>query len=291
MSQNYTDEELKNMIPVFNLKPTSSTRVKCVLKGFSDKEERIFDDQLEVETTDAIKEKVGNNTLLLNIVNKHIIVGKYCLCNIPGGYLINNQKLPIYYLSILYTKPLITGCLFNIFVYFEMDDESKNRLDNPQKYYKAFIDGKYTTQCVPTDDDFLIKLKPLVERDVMIEYKDKFDNIKNDDEQDNIMEEIINKIQNKMAIYEGYFNSREYDDKIPTQKSAFNNLKNICDDPIMDELIIYGLTIRENDRIAERGDIDMKYEIPKNIINLREIKKDPSKLDEIMASREKEDDE
>lgn len=296
MTQKYNEEELKNMVPVFHLKPTSSSRVRCTLRGYSEKEERLFDDQLEVETTDEIKEKVGNNTLLLGTVNKHIIIGKYCSCNIPGGYLIQNAKMPVFYLSIIYTKPLITGCLFNMFLYFEMDDECKARMDNPKKYYKAYINGKYTIHCVPTDDDLLIKIKPLVEQEVMLEYKEKFDKIESgeqdqnqnqDQDQDQLMEEVIDKIQEKMGEYEKFFESIDFEeDRIPTQKTVFRTLNKMCDNPIFKELVSYGLISREHDRIAERGDPDIEYKIPKNIINLREIKENPDRLDEIMANRE-----
>ena len=86
MSQKYTKEELENMIPVFHLKPVSSSRTKCTLTLYVNKEERLSDDQLEVETSEEVKEKIGDNTLLIGAVNEYVLVGKYCACNIPGNF-------------------------------------------------------------------------------------------------------------------------------------------------------------------------------------------------------------
>lgn len=287
MNQKYTEQELANMIPVFHLKPVSSTRTKCTLTMYVDKTERLSDEQLEVETTEELKEKIGDNTLLIGSVNNYVIIGKYCACNIPGNFLLENTQIPVYYLSIIYNKKIVTGCLFNIFLYFTLDAETKKKLDHPKKYYKALMDGKFTVQCVPTDDDFLDKVKIFIEQETMLKYQDEFS--KNDDleYQDKIMDSVVNDINLEMEDIKKFFESQLYDknnDKLPNQKYTFRRLNELCNDKIFKKLISYGLAIREKERFEDKCP-DMSYEIPKNIINLREIKNNPNKLDEIMKDR------
>src|SRR5690606_19995701 len=101
--------------------------------------------------------------------------GKYCACNIPGDFLIKNSRIPVYYLSIIYNRQFITGNLFNIFLYFTIDEETKKRLDKPNKYYKALMNGKFSLQFVPVDENFLDKIKIFVERDVLTKYQTEID--------------------------------------------------------------------------------------------------------------------
>jgi hypothetical protein len=284
-SQNYTEQELKNMMPVFHLKPVSNSRTKCTLTMYAENTERLSDDQLEVETTQEIKEKIGNNTLLLGTVNSNVIIGKYCACNIPGNFLISNTKLPIYYLSIIYNKKFVTGCLFNIFLYFTIDDETKQRLNEPKKYYKALMDGKFTIQCVPTDEDYIDKVKFFIERDVMMKYQDEFSKDTSIEYQDKIMDLVVEDINKELESFRKFFEEKEYQNKFPSQKNVFQVLNDICSSPEMKKLVTYGLDIREKERFEEKCP-DMSYEAPKNIINLREIKENPEKLDEIFAQRQ-----
>jgi hypothetical protein len=287
MSQKYTEEELANMIPVFHLKPASSTRTKCTLTMYIDKAERLSDDQLEVETSEEIREKIGNNTLLIGTVNSYVIIGKYCACNIPGSYLLENSKFPVYYLSVIYNKQFVTGCLFNLFLYFTMDDDTKKRLNTPQKYYKALMDGKFTVQCMPTDEDFLDKVKSFVEQEIMLKYQDEFSKNSDLEFQDKIMDSVVNDIDSEMNEIKKFFESQPFDkenDRVPTQKSVFKRLNEMCDSKVFKKLVSYGLLIREKERYEEKCP-DASYEAPKNIINLREIKENPEKLDEIMFKR------
>jgi hypothetical protein len=286
--QKYTKDELDKMMPVFHLKPASSTRSKCILTLYIDKAEHLNDDQLEVETTNEIKEKIGDNTLLIGVVNNYVIIGKYCACNISGSFLVENTKIPIYYLSIIYNKQFVTGCLFNIFLYFTIYEDVKKKLDDSKKYYKAVMNGKFTVQCVPTDDDFLDKVKSCIERDVMIKYNDVYCNYDdNVEKQDLLMEKMLGEINGQMAEFEQFFASRPFDkddNRIPSQKATFKTLNEMCDNPVLKKLIAYGLDMREKERIEQKCP-DASYEAPKNIINLREIKENPAKLDAIMAQR------
>jgi hypothetical protein len=290
-NQKYTENNLANMMPIFHLKPMSSTRTKCILTMYVNNTEKISDEQLKIETSDEIKEKIGDDTLLLGIVNNYVIIGKYCACNIPGSFLLNNNKIPIYYLSIIYNRQFVTGCLFNFFLYFTIDDDTKKRLNEPKKYYKALLYGKFSIQCVPIDstkDEFIDKIKNYVEQEIMIKYQDDFGKSDDSDHQNAIMNLVINNINLEMAEIQNFFESQEYDeenDKFPSQKNIFNKLNDICNKPIFKRLVSYSLIQRENERREEKCP-DISYEIPKNIINLKEIKENPDKLNEMIKKKE-----
>lgn len=285
MKSQYTKEQLEKMIPVFHLKPESSNRVKSILTMYAENEERLCDDQLEIETPENIKEQIGNNTLLLGQVNSYVIVGKFCACNIPGDYLVNNNKIPVYYLSIIYNRQFITGCLFNIFIYFEISEDTKKKLNEPKKYYKAYMDGKFTVQFVPSDDNFIDKIKDLVERDVLLKYQKVIDSSSNDDEKDAIMDKVIEEIMYEMKEYKKFLEPQDFGDRVPTQKASFNRLNSFCDSVVFKKLLSYGLIFREEERIKSRDIDEELYSIPKNIIKLSDVKNDPSKLEELLLRK------
>lgn len=285
MKSQYTKEQLEKIIPVFHLKPESSSRVKSILTMYATDEERLCDDQLSIETPENIKQQIGDNTLLLGQMNSYVIVGKYCACNIPGDYLVNNSKIPVYYLSIIYNKQFVTGALFNIFVYFEMSDETKKKLNEPKKYYKAFMNGKFTLQVVPSDDNFMDKVKEYVEKDVLLKYQKEIDDCKEDEEKDKIMEKIINEINGEIKSYCEFMEPQDFGDRVPTQKAAFKRLNPFCDSPILKKMLSYGLLYREKERIESRGIDEDIYKIPQNVIKLDDVKNYPEKLGELLARK------
>jgi len=284
--QKNSENDLKNMIPVFHLKPKTSTRTQCILTMYANNEERINDSQLDIETSEELKSKIGENTLLIGVVNNYFVIGKFCACNIPGDYLISNSKNPVYYLTIIYNKQFLTGCLFNLFLYFNIDEETKNRLNEPKKYFKAFLDGKYTIQFVPTDEDFLEQVKDLIQENLMIKYSEEFNNAEkeeNYDIQDKIMEKIVEETNLELKEYENFFEEKSFDidnSTFPSQKVVLNKLNSLCDTLTFKKLLSYVLEIRENERVKEKCP-DILCEIPKNVINLNEIKKKPEILDKL----------
>jgi hypothetical protein len=287
MSKKNEKDELKDIIPVFHLKPKTTSRVENILTLYIKKDSQLHDDQLEIETTPEMKEKIGENTLLLGTVNSYVMIGKYCACNIPGSYLLENNRIPIYYLSIIYNRQFITGCLFNIFLYFDIDEDTKKRLDTPQKYYKALMNGKFVVKFVPLDDDFLGKIRPFIEREYMIKYNDALEKCVSEEEKTKMMEKIIDVIDNEMNEFTKILKEKSFEHKVPTQKEVYKVLNSYCDLPAFKKMVNYGLLMREKERLEDRypdGTEDI-YKIPENIIKLSDIKKDPSKLSQIMVKR------
>jgi hypothetical protein len=271
-------QDYKNLVPVFHITPVveSEIQVKCNQIGLCGLEEgKINDDILEIETPQYMINKVGKDTLLFDTINNYTIIGKYCKCNITGNYLISNHKIPVYYLTILYSKKFVGGCLFNIFLYFTLDDETKKKLDHPSKYVNTHMNGFYTLEFVPVDDNFIEKIKPMVEEFTLKKYSN---------ETDVDMDKIIDEINNEMEKFKNFLEPQKFDG-YPSKKQVLKHMKTLCSNPLVSKLSTLGLYLREKER-KEKKCPDVSYEIPQNIINLDEIKKDPNLLEKILSKNE-----
>ena len=170
-------DEHQNLIPIFQLSPESTTTAKCKCIGTCNDIEKLTDEVIEIED-----EKKEHNILNMGKVCGYDIIGKYCICNITGDYLIKNNKLPVYYLSVIYTKQFVTGCLFNIMLYITIDPECIKRMNNPQKYVNAIIEGKYTIEVITLEEtEFVNKVKPFLIDRVMVKYVNEFSNSDTDE--------------------------------------------------------------------------------------------------------------
>jgi hypothetical protein len=281
-------KQYENMTPVFQLKPLSNTKIKCNQLGLCGLEEgKICDDILEIETTPEMRANIGANTILFGVLNGYSILGKYCVCNITGNHLVRNNKLPVYYLSVMYHKRFVTGCLFNVYLYFTINDESKRMLDTPAKYIKAMIGGTYSIEVEPVDENFIEKIEPMIKDSIFTKFMKDFNECENDDEkQESIMKQISQELKTKTDAFNDFFKPITFN-VFPSKKVVFEKMKELCDKPIIKELSIYGLCLREKERIEEKCP-DQSFEMPTNVINLKEIKANPNKLDDILASRKQE---
>jgi len=286
-------EQLNKLLPVFCLKPQpGNNRVLCKHIGNIDNCEKLCDIPLDIETSDELCSQIGKNTLLLASVPNYLIVGKLCSCNIIGNYLIKNDKLPVYYLSAIYSKKFVTGCLFNLFLYFTISNDTKQELTHPNKYINRSMEGSYTLELVPLDDiskeekpqdlknsNFLNKIKKYLEIDTFKKNLGDFE-ILGEEEQVKFVENMTNEINNKMEQYKELLQPINFT-TYPKKETVIEEMKKIYSNKLFEELVIYSLKIREFERIEEKCP-DISYDIPKNIINLKEIHKQPDKLDELL---------
>jgi hypothetical protein len=266
-------DQYANLTPIFKLQPQSNTRVKCRHVGYQEDLNKLSDD-------------IIGDDINIASVGKYGIVGKYCECNVIGNYLVQNTTLPVFYASILYSKTFVTGCMFNITLFFTISDEAKKKLDNPKKYVGAFINGTYTLEIsVPQTVNFLEKINQFVKDDIFLKYVGEFGKTEMIEEQIKVMEKVSEELNNKMKLYAEFLNAVIID-KIPTRNIVHKKISEICKNPLFRELLQYGLSLREKERIEERCP-DISYEPPTNVISLKEIGENEGKLDEIFESRKK----
>jgi hypothetical protein len=290
MSKNKTDP-YKDWTPLFRLKPQSDRKAKCQFIGYCDDTGRLTDEMLE-QSNISIEETVKRLLPDLRTI-EYSIYSHYKQCNVLGNFLVQNDKIPIYYTQILYSKKFIGGCLFNLSLLFNVSEETKKVLDSPKKYIQiskdgksytgAFMDGTYSLELsVPQEDNFLKKIRSFVLDDMFKMHNKQFEQAQSEEEKLAIMNNVTTELNNKLELYKKFFDPMTIE-KHPGQNFILEKTKTIISDPLFKELIVYGLMLREKERMEEREAI---YEPPnKNVFNLKELKKNPDKVDEIFAKR------
>ena len=277
---------LKNLVPYFRLSLGDlGGRVTCKLGGYAQPNDRIQDNIIEsIDDEKSLKYGLYD----VNYLTHH--------CNISGSYLVKNDKLPIYCKNVLYSKQFISGNLFSCFLYFTLDDQTKDLIQNKtrkvvingeekliddySKYYNRLMSGKFTLELMTIDDDFLKKFleykKEKLESTIMIDYIDQFEN-SNEDEQEKIMLEISDKINVVLDVYKKYFEPIEIEN--PRKNKIVKMMDDMFDTEHMKEFIDFGLKFRDKKRIEESCP-DQTFERPKKVINLKELKDYEGNLDE-----------
>lgn len=277
MSQHkMTKEELENLIPVFKMKLLSSTSAMCKYIGCVKKEENIYDEPMELTNENGKSEVVYKD---LGTYGSYYITAKTFICSIIGSYLIKSVKLPTYFMSLFYDKKFVSGYLFVIYLYFTIDSCHTEELKNPSNYVNKNIKGKLTLELVSDEDfltNFLKKRETELEREYMIEYIDQFER-SNHNEKITIMNEIKQKVQNKLNMYSNLFEPIEI--VFIGKKSIIKKMYEIYENPLMNDLIKFGLEMRENERLKKSGHGET-YKVPNKIIKLKELKEHPESIDQ-----------
>jgi hypothetical protein len=279
-------DEYKEFTPVFKLKPLSVTETMCKYIGNIHSADKLTDDVLEVEDESG---KL-TNILQFGTIKNYSVFGKTCSCNVIADYfvkktkdnklVINNKKIPVYYMSVLYANQLVTGFLVTVFVYFNLDEKSQKELDNPKKIVNRRMTGHYTLELV-TDEGFLSrfieKMSPILEERLMGTYYDEFE-AASDDQKEEIFKKINLQVESTLNEYRSMIDVVKLD-KLPTRKYATKVMYNLIKNKHFNDIIEFALEFREKER---RNNMcpDQSYEAPKNVINLQEFKDHPEKLDE-----------
>jgi hypothetical protein len=281
----------KDWTPLFRLNPQSDKRAKCQFIGYCDDTGKLTDEMIE-QSDINIEETIKRLLPDIRTV-EYTLYGHYKLCNIIGDFLIQSDKIPIYYMQVLYSKKFIGGCLFNISLLFNVSEETKKVLDSPKKYIQiskdgksytgALMDGTYSLELsVPQEENFLKKIKSYVLDDILKMHNEQFEQAQTEEDQLAIMNTVTTELNNKMDSYKKFFDPITIE-RHPSKKFVLEKIKTTLSDSLFKELIVYGLVLREKERIEEREAV---YEPPnKNAFNLKELKKNPKKVDEMFANR------
>lgn len=282
MTKNLTKQDkkniLKSLVPVFKLKMCAlGNRSQCKFSGYVGENEKIYDDMLPSQD-DNRKETFGQYEL--TYITTH--------CNISGSFLLKNNKLPVLCKSASYSRKFLSGNIFNVFLYFTLDDATITNLTNPTQYVNRLMSGTYTLELITIDDDFLenfVKFKKQrLENDLFEASCVDFDKSL-DDEKEQIMLDIEKKITKEIETIESYFKPIQIEN--PRKKKIIEEMDKMFSMPLMTEFIDFGLKFRDKKRIEESCP-DQTFEKPKKIINLKELKNNieniDDKLDEMLAN-------
>jgi|SaaInlStandDraft_4_1057021.scaffolds.fasta_scaffold04824_4 hypothetical protein len=256
--------------PVFKLKIVGNTRALCTHIGSLDKSEQLSDELIERPNGDIIFPKIS----------RYEIVGKSCLCRIPGSYLLENVKLPVAYVGVMYISQLVTGSLLNYYIYFTMDDETKKSLLLPKQYVNKQMIGKYILQLVDNEGFkkyYLNKKKSDIENELLEKIADDFD-IASEQDQGNMLEKISIAVDEKLATFSELFDPVEITGSVNRSKLLLK-IEHKLKDSTHQELMNIAIQFTEDERRQRMGE-GATFKPPKKVINLKDFKDDPSKLEE-----------
>lgn len=286
--------------PVFKLKPKRNNpdeMPSCEIKhvGFINQNEHLGDEPLEFpekddkSSTDKSSKKGKIILSLGNIDGYNISVRAYRM-NITGYYMVNNDVLPVCCLQFLYSKAILSGSLFTIFVYLKLDKFKNSFLTKPQSYVGATVYGNYV-MILDTDKEITAQhLKEL--NDTYCEkyaVEDMAAILKNEPLSD---EEIAKKIQDDMEEKKQFYNRLFAGIKINT----FRNFDTLLKDQLLKTiysthfpgLIKYALYIRSKKRNEQYNAYSKEYKIPKKVFKVSEYDKDHSMLDKYLGENNSE---
>jgi len=269
-------KKFMEMAPVFRIKPLGVDSSMCKYLGNIENSDKLTDELIEFDKKED--STYGKSTIKLYDIGKYEILLKVCACNIIGNYILKNKKIPAYYVTMVYSNQLVSGQLFTLFLYFTIDEKTSKELILPKHY----MYGSYTLELSADDGfiDFMMnKLTPELSEKIMEAFVDEFDKA-NDDEKEILNEIVSNQLESELNIYKKMFDPINVT-KPPSRSHIIKVMENFMRDEKIKRLAEIAIELREKDR-RERMCPDQTFEPPKKVLNLREFRDHPEKLEEYL---------
>lgn len=275
-TKNEKKEQMKSMIsyePVFRLQVMGEDRVLCKYVNMIETRDKLYDEPIELQGPSGV----------LNFPDQgnYQILGRACACNIPGGYLLKNKKIPVFYMSLIYASQLVTGSMFNFFLYFTINTETSEKLLLPKNYVNRPMSGKFTLELMDAEGFlpyFIQKKKLSLEDDVIELFLERINQVTTEEEKTNINSEIQTEIEKKLDTYRQLFEPIEINGTL-NRKKIFKQFEDIFRSDIFKELIEECLSFTNMQRSEKMGG-NMMTKIPKKVLNFKDCLDDPDKINE-----------
>ena len=277
--------------PVFRLEPVISEN-KCVVKhvGYMNKDDRLIDQQLTINTPKNVREIYGENVHYVGCVNDYEIFVRVYHCNLLGQYLLKSDKLPIYNMSIRYNKTILKGELANIYINLNMTEKMREEMTSNASYVNATLSGKITMNF---DGDELIhdvKNKYLEKKideyteSAVLDFMEKNKDVEID------FETVGDSVRKKMDELEKYLNDIFVEREIPEFYSHNTMLKKYFAPLFTSEYIVDFLKIaletRDNVRRKECDIDESLFTLPTRVLKLSDVYEDESVVDRFLGIEE-----
>ncbi len=279
-----TKEDVK-FEPVFRLKPyrNQDNDAICDIKhvGYISPTDGLGDEPIKIETTPEENKAFGPNTHYMGRLNGYDITVNAYRNNMTGNYLISNNNLPVISLQFMYSKNIVTGFLFNIFIYLVIDKEKNEHLKTPQSYVGARVYGKYI-MVVDCDKELHDNLNTLLEEKIE-EYamEDIANDINNDNNltDDELVIKVKENIDEKKEFYSKLLKGVEVSNYKNIQKFSDEHLVPLYKNKHINGLLKFALDIRNKKRVKEYGSFEGEYKIPERVLKLSDYKNNPELID------------
>ena len=276
MQDQYTETE-----PIFRLKPLYRSNV-CEVKlvGYMDSSQKLADETLEFETTNEVQGVYGKNVDYISKVKNYSVTASLYKNNVVGNYLLKTKFIPIYSVSIAYSKTLVSGFLFDLFIGFELDEESQKMLSDPRKCLNSRLHGKFILKLY-CDDEVISnydKVLNLVEEKIVTEPDviEKMNSLNEDDFMNFLDCEIEKRKKFLLELKEGI----ELKELQGLNKTIIY-LRELYKLNDIEPIIKIALEIREDERRKKYSAIE-KYDLPTKVLNIKDVENDPEYLNKYL---------
>lgn len=276
------DRQYENTEPVFRLKPVFRSNV-CEVKlvGYMDSEHKLGDEVLEFKTSPEVESIYGKYVDFIETVKNYNITAGIYKNNILGNYLISHTFLPVYSISFAYTKTLVSGFLFDIFIGFELDEESKKITNEPKKCTNARLYGKFILKLF-CDDELIENFDSVLESidNNIIEEPEVLNKMESMSE-----EEFINYLDMELTRRKQFLTDLKNGIEINELSSVgktIEMLRNVYNKNSLTPLYYSALNLREDER-RKKYNATESFSIPSKVLNIKDVENNSDYLDEYLG--------
>lgn len=281
-----------NTSAVFRIRPSGTGMAQIKYKGFITAGEKLGDEVIEFdEVIHPESDIVGKYAIPIKRIDSYDMLGRIYRSNIVGSYIVLQSNYPLMFLTIEYSKTIVTGSLLQIYLSIEMEHEHKLEINKSKKYeqYRNLtFSGKWnlTMEC---DDElkelWREKLEPIVKEEALQKYHEDYE--ENEEKQrmsvSETLEWIVNYKEERMKWYENLIENKT-DFSFRTVKRARNYFIDLAQDPRLHALLKIAMDCRILNRRKEHNIGDDTYEIPEKVTNMADIRQKMIDDDELITS-------
>jgi len=274
--------------PVFRLKSVFSDGenefVECDIKhvGYVNQNEKFGDEMFELNTTTGEQQKYGKYIHTLGEINGYDITLRIYRNNMTGYYLCNNNLLPVCSLQFMYSKSIVTGYLFNIFIYFVLDKNKNSFLKDPQSYVGARVYGKYI-MILDSENELNKNINHLYNN---LSEKFALEHLSTENLENLSEEQILNRLKDiiteKNTFYKELMNGKQIKYFKNINQFVNDNLIPIYNNKHFIDVIKYAIEERNKKRAKEYKAYDKEYKIPEKIHKLTDYIDNPELVDKYL---------
>jgi hypothetical protein len=274
--------------PVFRLKPVYSDAenefVECDIKhvGYVNQNEKFGDEMVEINTTQVEQQKYGKNIHTLGEINGYDITLRVYRNNMTGYYMCNNNLLPVCSIQFMYSKSIVTGYLFNIFIYFVLDKTKNSFLKDPKSYVGARVYGKYI-MILDSENELNKNVNHLY--DIMCE-KFAMEQVASENLENLSQDEILNRLKDiineKKTFYKELISGKQIKYFKNMTQFVNDNLIPIYNNKHFIDVLKYAIEERNKKRAKEYKAYDKEYKIPEKIHKLTDYIDNPELIDKYL---------